>query len=107
LGAIADDISASPSLAAPACSRRRLPDFLVLLPKIVVTALLALAITDVLAGVFSRYVMVEITDFLDLDLVNFRTRPITGLMSSHSGVVLIICLPELPLTLPRSAGFVR
>ena len=72
-----------PSLAAAASSRRRLPDFLVLLPKIVVTALLALAITDVLAGVFLRYVMVEITDFLDLDPVNFSTRPITGLMSSH------------------------
>jgi TRAP-type C4-dicarboxylate transport system permease small subunit len=42
-----------------------------LLPKIVVTALLALAIGDMLAGVFLRYVMVEITDWLDLDPVNF------------------------------------
>ena len=42
-----------------------------LLPKIVVTALLVLAIGDMLAGVFLRYVMVEITDFLDLDPVNF------------------------------------
>ena len=42
-----------------------------LLPKIVVTALLALAIADMLAGVFFRYVMVAITDFLDLDPVNF------------------------------------
>jgi TRAP-type C4-dicarboxylate transport system permease small subunit len=42
-----------------------------LLPKIVVTALLVLAIADMLAGVFLRYVMVAITDFLDLDPVNF------------------------------------
>jgi len=42
-----------------------------LLPKISVTALLVLAIADMLAGVFLRYVMVEITDFLDLDPVNF------------------------------------
>jgi len=42
-----------------------------LLPKIIVTALLVLAIADMLAGVFFRYVMVEITDFLDLDPVNF------------------------------------
>jgi TRAP-type C4-dicarboxylate transport system permease small subunit len=41
------------------------------LPKIIVTALLALAIGDMLVGVFLRYVMVEITDFLDLDPVNF------------------------------------
>ena len=44
---------------------------ILLLPKIVVTALLVLAIADMLAGVFLRYVMVEITDFLDLDPVNF------------------------------------
>jgi TRAP-type C4-dicarboxylate transport system permease small subunit len=44
---------------------------LLILPKIVVTALLVLAIADMLAGVFLRYVMVEITDFLDLDPVNF------------------------------------
>jgi TRAP-type C4-dicarboxylate transport system permease small subunit len=42
-----------------------------MLPKIVVTALLVLAIVDMLAGVFFRYVLVEITDFLDVDPVNF------------------------------------
>jgi TRAP-type C4-dicarboxylate transport system permease small subunit len=36
-----------------------------------VTALLVIAIGDMLVGVFLRYVMVEITDFLDLDPVNF------------------------------------
>jgi TRAP-type C4-dicarboxylate transport system permease small subunit len=41
------------------------------LPKIIVTALLALAIADMLAGVFLRYVMVEITDLFDLDPINF------------------------------------
>jgi TRAP-type C4-dicarboxylate transport system permease small subunit len=44
---------------------------LVFIAKIVVTALLALAIADMLAGVFLRYVMVEITDLLDFDPVNF------------------------------------
>src|SRR5437762_28505 len=44
---------------------------LLFLPKIVVTALLVLAIADMLAGVFLRYVMVEVTDFLDFDPVNF------------------------------------
>ena len=42
-----------------------------LLPKVLVTAFLVLAIADMLAGVFFRYVMVEITDLLDLDPINF------------------------------------
>jgi TRAP-type C4-dicarboxylate transport system permease small subunit len=41
------------------------------LPKILVTALLILAIGDMLVGVFLRYVMVQITDLLDLDPINF------------------------------------
>jgi TRAP-type C4-dicarboxylate transport system permease small subunit len=45
--------------------------FVLLLPKFVLTALLALAIGDMLVGVFLRYVMVQITDWLDLDPVNF------------------------------------
>jgi TRAP-type C4-dicarboxylate transport system permease small subunit len=51
--------------------QKSLQETILLLPKIVVTALLVLAIADMLAGVFLRYVMVEITDFLDLDPVNF------------------------------------
>src|SRR5712671_7054741 len=46
-------------------------EIVLLLPKIVVTALLVIAVADMLAGVFLRYVMVAITDFLDLDPVNF------------------------------------
>jgi len=46
-------------------------EIVLLLPKIVVTLLLVLAVGDMLAGVFLRYVMVAITDFLDLDPVNF------------------------------------
>ena len=42
-----------------------------LLPKIVLTALLVLAIADMLIGVFLRYVVVEITDYLDLDPISF------------------------------------
>jgi TRAP-type C4-dicarboxylate transport system permease small subunit len=49
----------------------RARDIILLLPKILVTALLVLAIADMLIGVFLRYVMVEITDFLDLDPINF------------------------------------
>lgn len=44
---------------------------ILLLPKAVVTALLILAIGDMLAGVFLRYVVVEIADFLDFDPINF------------------------------------
>jgi TRAP-type C4-dicarboxylate transport system permease small subunit len=53
-------------------SRRwRLRDMALLLPKIVLTALLALAIGDMIVGVFMRYVVTEITDRLDLDPINF------------------------------------
>jgi TRAP-type C4-dicarboxylate transport system permease small subunit len=45
--------------------------FLLLLPKIVLTGLFVLAVADMLAGVFLRYVMTRITDFLDIDPVNF------------------------------------
>jgi TRAP-type C4-dicarboxylate transport system permease small subunit len=60
--------------AAPAVGMRsgwRARDAVLLLPKIVLTALLALAICDMIAGVFLRYVMVEITDWLDVDPINF------------------------------------
>jgi TRAP-type C4-dicarboxylate transport system permease small subunit len=49
----------------------RLGRIVLLVPKIVVTGLLVLAIADMIAGVFLRYVMVEITDRLDLEPVNF------------------------------------
>ena len=57
----------------PASGQRAksLRDIILMLPKIVVTALLIIAIGDMLVGVFLRYVMVEITDFLDLDPINF------------------------------------
>jgi TRAP-type C4-dicarboxylate transport system permease small subunit len=42
-----------------------------LIPKIVVAALLIFAILDLLVGVFLRYVVVAITDYFDLDTVNF------------------------------------
>jgi TRAP-type C4-dicarboxylate transport system permease small subunit len=42
-----------------------------LLPKIVVGALVLLAITVMLIGVFLRYVMVPITDWMDVDPINF------------------------------------
>ncbi len=50
---------------------RRAHDIILLLPKIVLTALLALAIADMLVGVFFRYVVTAITDRLDLDPFSF------------------------------------
>lgn len=51
--------------------RWRVRDIVLLAPKIVVTALLVLAISDMIIGVFLRYVVVAITDRLDLDPINF------------------------------------
>ena len=45
-------------------------DILLLGPRIVLIGLLALAITDMIVGVFLRYVMVPVTDWLDLDTIN-------------------------------------
>ena len=39
--------------------------------RIVVAALMAVAIVNLLIGVFLRYVMVEITDFFDLDMIRY------------------------------------
>jgi len=61
----------APALQQTAFRRRRARDIVVLLPKIVVTSLLFLAIADMLTGVFLRYVMIEVTDFLDLEPINF------------------------------------
>jgi len=41
------------------------------IPKIVVGALVLFAIAVMLAGVFLRYVMIEVTDWLDVDPVSF------------------------------------
>jgi len=44
---------------------------ILMLPRVLVTALLVIAIGDMLVGVFLRYVMVQITDWLDVDPINF------------------------------------
>lgn len=41
------------------------------IPKIVVALLLVAAIVNLLIGVFLRYVMIEVTDYFDLDPVRF------------------------------------
>jgi TRAP-type C4-dicarboxylate transport system permease small subunit len=46
-------------------------DIVLLLPKIVLTGLLILAIGDLIVGVFLRYVMIPVTDWFDLDPINF------------------------------------
>jgi len=45
--------------------------FIAAIPRIVVALLLVAAIVNLLIGVFLRYVMVEVTDWLDLDPVRF------------------------------------
>ena len=54
-----------------ATGSRRVIDFVLLLPKIVLTGLLLVAIGDMVIGVFLRYVMLRVTDWLDLDPINF------------------------------------
>ena len=45
--------------------------FIAAIPKIVVAILLTAAIINLLIGVFLRYVMIEVTDWLDMDPVRF------------------------------------
>ena len=59
------------AIASGATRRWRVRDVVLLAPKILLTALLALAIGDMIVGVFLRYVMVPIADQLDLDPINF------------------------------------
>jgi TRAP-type C4-dicarboxylate transport system permease small subunit len=61
-----------PAVSTGQVARRwRLRDVVLLVPKIVLTALLALAIGDMIFGVFMRYVVTRVTDRLDLDPFNF------------------------------------
>jgi TRAP-type C4-dicarboxylate transport system permease small subunit len=48
-----------------------MPKIIVNIPKIVVALLLVAAIVNLLIGVFLRYVMLEVTDWLDLDPIRF------------------------------------
>src|SRR5205823_7902722 len=59
------------ALVSASTERWRLRDIVLLLPKIVLTGLLILAIGDMIVGVFLRYVMIPVTDWLDLDPINF------------------------------------
>ena len=44
-----------------------MPRFIAAIPRIVVSLLLVAAIVNLLIGVFLRYVMIEVTDWLDVD----------------------------------------
>jgi TRAP-type C4-dicarboxylate transport system permease small subunit len=48
-----------------------MPKFIANIPKIVVSLLLVAAIVNLLIGVFLRYVMIEVTDWLDVDPIRF------------------------------------
>ena len=45
--------------------------FIANIPRVVVALLLVGAIVNLLIGVFLRYVMIEVTDWLDVDPVRF------------------------------------
>jgi TRAP-type C4-dicarboxylate transport system permease small subunit len=45
--------------------------WLATVPRVVLAALMAVAIVNLLVGVFLRYVMTEITEFFDLDMVRY------------------------------------
>jgi len=47
------------------------PRFIASIPKIVVSLLLVAAIVNLLVGVFLRYVMIPVTDWLDVDSIPF------------------------------------
>jgi TRAP-type C4-dicarboxylate transport system permease small subunit len=59
------------AVAAGAARGWRLRDIVLLVPKVVLTVLLAVAIGDMIFGVFMRYVVTAVTDWLDLDPFNF------------------------------------
>src|SRR5438876_9787830 len=59
------------ALVSGSAERWRLRDIVLLLPKIVLTGLLILAIGDMIVGGFLRYVMIPVTDWLALDTINF------------------------------------
>ena len=48
-----------------------MPKFIVNIPKFVVAFLLIAAIVNLLVGVFLRYIMLEVTDWLDVDPFRF------------------------------------
>ncbi len=48
-----------------------MPRFIASIPKIVISLLLVAAIVNLLVGVFLRYVMIPVTDWLDIDSIPF------------------------------------
>src|SRR5207302_8030466 len=103
------------ALAASPVERWRLRDIVLLLPKIVLTGLLILAIGDMIVGVFLRYVMIPVTDWLDLDTINFFWVEEVGeytlawltLIGAGIGIAerahftLRVLSPRLPMRAPR------
>src|SRR5262249_38968223 len=49
----------------------RMSKYIANIPKVVVAILLVAAIVNLLVGVFLRYVMIEVTDWLDVDPIRF------------------------------------
>lgn len=65
------DSSSSPETASRAAGTGGFRSFVIAIPRVVVAILLVAAIINLLVGVFLRYVVVEVTDWLDVDPVRF------------------------------------
>src|SRR5579863_4437003 len=57
---------------------RRWRNWVAALPRVVIAALLAVAILNLLVGVFLRYVMVRVTDYFDWPPVDFFWDEVVG-----------------------------
>src|SRR3954470_19507578 len=66
-----DGVARGAAIGDAAPASWRFHQIMLLLPKILLTALVVLAIANMVLGVFLRYVMVPITDYLDLPPLRF------------------------------------
>ena len=65
------DVSSLSRLPAAGGGRGGVLIYIAAIPRIVVAILLIAAIVNLLVGVFLRYVMIEVTDWLDVDPIRF------------------------------------
>src|SRR5262249_49684508 len=76
---------APPHTSRPTCASRNGPHsmlrFLAAIPRIAVTALIVLAIVNLLIGVIFRYFVAAVTDYLDVDPIPFTWVEEIGEMS--------------------------
>lgn len=71
MNSVNEALARRPAVGNTAPATRRLRDIVLSLPKILLTALVVLAIGNMVIGVFLRYVMVPTSDYLDLPPLRF------------------------------------